>query len=61
MRIKDNYSFDKVNEEINKLCQKISTKIIIHKGQINLLLIEFANEYNKIWNNISEKVAEEKN
>ena len=50
MEIKDNYSFNKVNEKINKLCQKYSTSIIIHKGQINLLLIEFANEYNKIWN-----------
>jgi hypothetical protein len=36
-------------QEINRLCENYSKRIFSLKGQMNSLLIEFADEYNKIW------------
>lgn len=39
----------KEEEKINKLLKEYNYKIIKCKTDINMLLIDFAREYNKIW------------
>ena len=35
--------------KINKLCKETSMKIRKCEGEINMLLIDFANKYREIW------------
>jgi len=38
-----------ITQKINKLCQETSLAIRHQEGEINLLLIRFANHYNDLW------------
>jgi hypothetical protein len=38
-----------IEKQLNKLLQEYNYKVIKCKTEINVLLIDFAKEYNKIW------------
>ena len=46
---------DNIAKEIDKLCNLYSIKIYNNKISLKSLLIEFTEEYNKIWNDYYNK------
>ena len=40
---------EKKTNKINRLCSEVSLKILQKKGELSVLLINFARDYNKIW------------
>ena len=49
--MKKESNINDIEKKITKLCSTYSSKIISQKIKFSSLLIEFADEYNKIWNN----------
>ena len=43
----------KIENKVTKLCNEYSRKIMREKNEIKILLIDFAREYNKIWEGAS--------
>ena len=44
---------EKTEKKITKLCSEYSRRVMSKKAEITMLLIDFAREYNEIWNNAS--------
>jgi len=41
---------EKITRKITRLCQETKQKILCLNGEISMELINFAKEYNEIWN-----------
>lgn len=48
-------NYDKIGERLDRLCNKFIVEMFSHKGNMKVSLINFAEEYNKIWKQLEDE------